>query len=196
MNQETYGVFIFWSDEDEAFIASVPELPGCIAHGKTRGVAVEQIEIAIQNWLETARELGREIPKLSKRTSRISDYIKELVQRAEQRADQAIKSELENALILLTSLREQLVKLARSDLNIRREGAEAPGISGGLVWHKPAPQGRRIRLRLTERELKMPLDQLYLRASASEEIASGPHFFKLRQSGTLTEQRKKETVDQ
>jgi predicted RNase H-like HicB family nuclease len=62
MTAETYSIFIVWSDEDEAFVASVLELPGCKAHGETRTEVLHEIEIAIENWLETARELGREIP--------------------------------------------------------------------------------------------------------------------------------------
>jgi predicted RNase H-like HicB family nuclease len=62
MTQDTYAVIIFWSDDDEAFIASVPELPGCNAHGETRGQAIAEIEIAIENWIDTARAIGREIP--------------------------------------------------------------------------------------------------------------------------------------
>jgi predicted RNase H-like HicB family nuclease len=46
--EDTYSIILYWSDDDEAFIASVPELPGCMAHGETRGQAIEQIEIAIQ----------------------------------------------------------------------------------------------------------------------------------------------------
>lgn len=62
MKADTYSVFTVWSDDDEAFVASVLELPGCKAHGETRAKALHEIEIAIENWLETARELGREIP--------------------------------------------------------------------------------------------------------------------------------------
>ena len=64
MIEDTYSTILYWSDDDEAFIASVPESPGCIAHGETRDQAIEQIEIAIQNWLDTAREIGREIPSI------------------------------------------------------------------------------------------------------------------------------------
>ena len=55
-------MIIYWSDDDQAFIASVPELPGCIAHGETRTAAIEQIEIAIENWIDTADAIGRQIP--------------------------------------------------------------------------------------------------------------------------------------
>ena len=54
---------IYWSDEDQAFIAEVPELPGCAADGKTYKEAVENVEGIIQEWIETAKELGRPIQK-------------------------------------------------------------------------------------------------------------------------------------
>jgi predicted RNase H-like HicB family nuclease len=53
---------IFWSDEDKSYIADVPELPGCMADGKTYQEAISNAEIIINEWLETAKELDREIP--------------------------------------------------------------------------------------------------------------------------------------
>jgi predicted RNase H-like HicB family nuclease len=58
-----YEVIIYWSDEDEAFIAEVPELSGCIADGKTYKEALANIEVIISEWIETATELGRPIPE-------------------------------------------------------------------------------------------------------------------------------------
>lgn len=58
-----YEVIIYWSEEDQAFIAEVPELPGCAADGQTYQEAIANAEIAIQEWLETASELGRPIPQ-------------------------------------------------------------------------------------------------------------------------------------
>ncbi|MBM3700551.1 MAG: type II toxin-antitoxin system HicB family antitoxin [Actinobacteria bacterium] len=58
-----YEIIIYWSDEDEAFIAEVPELPGCMADGKTHDKLLENVTQVIKEWLETAEELGREIPK-------------------------------------------------------------------------------------------------------------------------------------
>ena len=57
-----YEIIIYWSEEDNAFIAEVPELPGCAADGKTHQEALKNVEIIMQEWMETARELGREIP--------------------------------------------------------------------------------------------------------------------------------------
>lgn len=57
-----YEVIIFWSQEDHAFIAEVPELPGCAADGKTYHEALANVEVVIREWIETAKELGRPIP--------------------------------------------------------------------------------------------------------------------------------------
>ena len=58
-----YKVIIYWSDEDEAFIAEVPELPGCAADDSTYVAALANVDVIIQEWIETARELGRAIPE-------------------------------------------------------------------------------------------------------------------------------------
>jgi len=58
-----YEIMIYWSQEDEAFIAEVPELPGCIADGSTYKEAIDNAEVVILEWIETAKELGRSIPK-------------------------------------------------------------------------------------------------------------------------------------
>lgn len=58
-----YEVILYWSDEDEAFIAEVPELPGCAADGPTRQEALSAVEIVIAEWLETAQQLGRPVPE-------------------------------------------------------------------------------------------------------------------------------------
>jgi predicted RNase H-like HicB family nuclease len=57
-----YEVIIYWSEEDQAFIAEVPELPGCAAHGPTADTALAESQRAIDLWLETAREFGDPIP--------------------------------------------------------------------------------------------------------------------------------------
>jgi len=58
-----YEVIIYWSMEDNAFIAEVPELVGCAADGVTYQEALQNVEIVIQEWIETAKELGRLIPE-------------------------------------------------------------------------------------------------------------------------------------
>ncbi|MBC7130612.1 type II toxin-antitoxin system HicB family antitoxin [Candidatus Bathyarchaeota archaeon] len=58
-----YGMIIYWSKEDNAFIVEVPELPGCMADGKTYEEAIKNALIVVREWVETAKELGREIPE-------------------------------------------------------------------------------------------------------------------------------------
>lgn len=58
-----YEVIIYWSDEDEAFVAEVPELAGCMADGRTYQEALANVELVIQEWIETAKELRRPIPQ-------------------------------------------------------------------------------------------------------------------------------------
>jgi len=58
-----YELIIYWSDEDQAFIAEVPELPGCAADGGTYQEALANVEIVVKEWIDTAKELGRPIPK-------------------------------------------------------------------------------------------------------------------------------------
>lgn len=57
-----YEVIIYWSEADQAFVAEVPELPGCAADGATHAEALAHLEIVISEWLDTARSLGRPIP--------------------------------------------------------------------------------------------------------------------------------------
>jgi predicted RNase H-like HicB family nuclease len=58
-----YEIIIYWSEEDGSFIAEVPELPGCMADGKTYHEALSNAEIIILEWIERATELGRSIPQ-------------------------------------------------------------------------------------------------------------------------------------
>jgi predicted RNase H-like HicB family nuclease len=58
-----YELIIFWSESDQAFVVEVPELPGCAADGETYQEAVQNAEVVIQEWLDTAQELGRSIPE-------------------------------------------------------------------------------------------------------------------------------------
>ena len=57
-----YEIIIYWSNEDEVFVAEVPELPGCIAYGDTEELALQNIKEAIQLWIDTAREFGDPVP--------------------------------------------------------------------------------------------------------------------------------------
>jgi len=58
-----YEMIVYWSEEDEAFIVEVPELPGCMADGATYQEAIANAQVIIQEWIETAQELGRPIPE-------------------------------------------------------------------------------------------------------------------------------------
>lgn len=58
-----YEIIMYWSQEDHAIIAEVPELPGCMADGQTYAEALQEVEGVIQQWLQTAKDLGREIPQ-------------------------------------------------------------------------------------------------------------------------------------
>ena len=58
-----YEIIIYWSNEDEAHIAEVPELAGCMADGKSCAEALENVQVVIAEWIETAQSLGRLIPE-------------------------------------------------------------------------------------------------------------------------------------
>jgi predicted RNase H-like HicB family nuclease len=58
-----YEVIIYWSDEDQVYVAEVPELPGCAAHGATQSAALSNAQQAIKLWIATAKEFGDVVPK-------------------------------------------------------------------------------------------------------------------------------------
>ncbi|HZJ09282.1 MAG TPA: type II toxin-antitoxin system HicB family antitoxin [Trueperaceae bacterium] len=58
-----YEVIIRWSKEDRAYVAVVPDLPGCMADGSTYGEAVENVQLVMRQWIETTLELGRPLPE-------------------------------------------------------------------------------------------------------------------------------------
>jgi predicted RNase H-like HicB family nuclease len=62
-NNYKYELIIFWSEKDNAFVVEIPELPGCMADGKTYSEAVQNTNIVIEEWIETARSLNRPIPE-------------------------------------------------------------------------------------------------------------------------------------
>jgi predicted RNase H-like HicB family nuclease len=63
MPKPKYEVIIYWSEQDQAFIAEVPGLPGCAADGETQREALANVEVVIKEWIETATEFGRPIPQ-------------------------------------------------------------------------------------------------------------------------------------
>lgn len=58
-----YELIMYWSEEDQSFIVEVPELPGCMADGATQSNALANVQKVIDEWIATAKELGREIPE-------------------------------------------------------------------------------------------------------------------------------------
>jgi predicted RNase H-like HicB family nuclease len=58
-----YEIIIYWSDEDKAYVAEVPELPGCVAHGDSQELALANAKDAIQLWIDTAMEFGDQVPE-------------------------------------------------------------------------------------------------------------------------------------
>ena len=62
-----HAIILYWSNEDRVFVAEVPELPGCIAHGKTQERALLNTMKAIRLWIDTAREFGAPVPKPQRR---------------------------------------------------------------------------------------------------------------------------------
>ena len=58
-----YRITLYWSDEDDSFVAEAPELPGCMAHGASQESALANIKEAMRFWIDRARELGRPVPK-------------------------------------------------------------------------------------------------------------------------------------
>ena len=58
-----YEIILYWSNEDQAFIAEVPELPGCMAHGEDQQTALRNINDAMEFWIDTAKELGHSVPE-------------------------------------------------------------------------------------------------------------------------------------
>lgn len=60
---QKYEIILYWNNEDQVFVAEVPELPGCMAHGNTQESALTNVKEAIQLWIDTAREFGDPIPE-------------------------------------------------------------------------------------------------------------------------------------
>ena len=58
-----YEIILYWSNEDQAFVAEVPELPGCMAHGQSQEAALQHVNEAIQLWIDTAHEFGDPVPE-------------------------------------------------------------------------------------------------------------------------------------
>ena len=63
MSESQYEMIIYWDKADNIYVADVPELPGCMAHGKSKKEALENAEKAVEFWLKTAKEDGIQIPE-------------------------------------------------------------------------------------------------------------------------------------
>lgn len=63
MSEYKYEVILYWDKKDMIFVADVPELPGCMAHGSTKAEAIQNAEEAISLWIQTAREDGISVPE-------------------------------------------------------------------------------------------------------------------------------------
>jgi len=70
-----YEVILNWSNEDDAFVAEVPELPGCMAHGTSQEAALKQVKVAIDLWHDTAREFGDPIPEPKGKRLKYNDLV-------------------------------------------------------------------------------------------------------------------------
>ena len=60
---QKYEIILYWSSEDKVFVAEVPELPGCMAHGDTQEIALRKVNGAIELWIDTAKEFGDPVPE-------------------------------------------------------------------------------------------------------------------------------------
>jgi predicted RNase H-like HicB family nuclease len=60
---QKYEIILYWSSEDKVFVAEVPELPGCMAHGDTQEIALRNVNEAVDLWIDTAKEFGDPIPE-------------------------------------------------------------------------------------------------------------------------------------
>ena len=58
-----YEIILYWSEADGVFVAEVPELPGCMAHGETQQAALDHVNQAMALWIDTAREFGDPVPE-------------------------------------------------------------------------------------------------------------------------------------
>ena len=63
MKDLKYEIIIYWSDEDDSYIAEVPELPGCMADGKSYSETLSNVEVIIREWIKIAKETGRQVPQ-------------------------------------------------------------------------------------------------------------------------------------
>jgi len=92
-----YPIIVVWSEEDEAFLAGIPQLPGCVAHGDTQTEAVATLEDLAEQWLITAKQKGWNIPK-PKCSADLEKEHKQQMQRQQEEFSAALKAGVEQAL--------------------------------------------------------------------------------------------------
>jgi predicted RNase H-like HicB family nuclease len=146
MTENRYSMLVLWSEDDEAFLVHVVELPGCVAHGESREEAVKNGLIAIENWIETAEELKRDIPApvdvtaFEKMTAQQAQDVRNLfdqavqkaVNEAVQRAVPEIAKNLQNAALALQQ-QSGLVSIYRGGVRVT---GEWPTQAEDLELHK------------------------------------------------------------
>jgi predicted RNase H-like HicB family nuclease len=127
MTENHYSMLVLWSEDDQAFLAHVVELPGCIAHGESREAAVKNGLIAIENWLETAEELKRDIPTpvdvtaFEKMTAQQAQDVRNLF-------EQAVKKAVNEALM---QLEPEMAKHLQNALALQQQSGLVSLYRGG-----------------------------------------------------------------
>jgi predicted RNase H-like HicB family nuclease len=123
-----YSVYISWSKDDEAFIAQVIELPGCVADGASQEEALNNVDATIDEWIETAKELGREIPEPIDHRS-----FEEGAEAFNRQLEQHVRREVE------TAVQRVLQDLARSQQGpLLMSGRVLVGANDPSEWWKRA----------------------------------------------------------
>ena len=107
-----YGIVIYWSNEDEAFIAEVPELPGCAAHGATHSAALSNALDAIGLWMDTAKEFGDPIPEEREESKKLG--LAELRKRIAIGSEQADRGEFVDGEETFADIRRRSAERKRS----------------------------------------------------------------------------------
>jgi len=100
-----YEIIVYWSEEDKAYVAEIPELPGCMADGKTYVEALKNAQVVISEWIETARSLGREIPSPKADAEAL---VREAADRGILEESESSRSTKLEAAVRLTSMKEDV----------------------------------------------------------------------------------------
>ena len=127
-----YPVYVRWSDDDESWIAEVPDLPGCMADGKTREAAIREAGRVAEMWLETARRHRRKIPEPSgaepsgKFVARVPRWLHRRLQRMAERESVSL-----NQLVISLLASREAEERSRSPVKATRRPRRKKGSSGG-----------------------------------------------------------------